>query len=124
MREATQHIARITRFFPFFPFFTLAGLLTLALFLIQVSVGSEAGDTAFGRTLDDVLRVLIIPIYLMRMLVVMAGGVLFGFGGGSFPIWYDILTIPVLLLPYFLVDILFANWRRQIARHRRLRVPR
>ncbi len=105
-------MARAIRFLPFFPFFTLFALLTLGLFSLQVALGPEAGDTVFGRTLDDVLRVIIIPIYLMRMLVVMAGGVLLGFGDGSFPVWYEILIFPVHLAPYVLADILFAKWMR------------
>lgn len=105
-------MARVIRFFPFFPVFTLFGLLTIGLFLLQGAMGPEFENTAFGQILVSVLRVIIIPLYLMTLLVVMVGGVLFGFGDGSFPIWYNILTIPVRLVPYVLADILFAKWMR------------
>lgn len=89
----------------FFPFFTLFGLLTFALLLVVQAIGPEVRETASGQLLVTVLRVIIIPRWVMTTLVVIVGGALFGFGGGSFPIWYDILTIPVLFLPYILADI-------------------
>jgi hypothetical protein len=104
-------MAKVFRFFPLFPFFTLVGLLTLALFLLQAAIGPEVRGTAFGQIIIIVLQVIIIPLWLMRTVVVIIGVVLFGFGGGSFPIWYDILTVPVLLLPYILADVLLAKIR-------------
>jgi hypothetical protein len=95
-----------TKVFRFFPFFTLFALLTFALFLIVQAMGPEVRETASGQVLVNVLRVIIIPRYLMTTLVVIIGGAIFGFGSGSFPIWYDILTIPVTFLPYILADII------------------
>ena len=95
----------------FFPFFTLFGVLTLAFFLLLQWLGPEVRETAFGQVLVSLLRVLIIPRWLMTTLVVMLGGALFGFESGSFPVWYNILTVPVLLLPYILADIILAKIR-------------
>lgn len=95
----------------FFPFFTLFGVLTLAFLLLVQWMGPEVREAAFGQILVSVLRVIVIPRMLMTTLVVMLGGALFGFESGSFPIWYNILTVPVLLLPYILADVILAKIR-------------
>lgn len=94
-----------------FPFITFLGIVTLALFLLVEWAGPELQETAPGQALVSVLRVLIIPLWLMRTLVVMVGGAIFGFGGGSFPVLFNILTVPVLLLPYILADLALARLR-------------
>jgi hypothetical protein len=104
-------MAAVAKVIRFFPFFTLFGLLTLALSLVVQVMDPEVRDSSFGQILINVLRVIAIPRWLMTTVVVIIGGVLFGFSGGSFPIWYDILTIPVLLLPYILADVLLAKIR-------------
>jgi hypothetical protein len=113
-----HHLVRVLSSLPYFIFF---GLATIALFLVVGVSGTGFGDTSLGQSLMPVLRVLIFPLWLMRTLMVMVGGVIFGFGGGSFPIWYDVLTIPVLLLPYLVADFVLAQWRSQTARCRQLR---
>ena len=97
-----------------FPFFTLFGLTTIALFVLVEIMGPEARESPLGQNLIVVLKVAIIPVWLMRLLVVMLGGVLFGFDGGSFPIWYRIITFPVLILPYLLADLVLHGWWRYI----------
>ena len=104
-------MTKIFRFLPFFPIFTLFGLLNLALFFLVEAIGPEIQDTASGQLLIGVLRVTIIPQWIARILVVVIGGVLFGFSGSSFPIWYEILAFPVLFLPYFLADFALAKFR-------------
>ena len=96
------------------PFFTLFGLMTIALFFLVETMGPEARETTLGQSLIVAVGVVIIPLWLMRILVVMVGGLLFGFGGGSFPIWYNIITFPVHILPYILVDLVLHNWWRYI----------
>lgn len=98
-----------------FPFFTLLGLMTIALFFLVEGIDDPgARGTDLAQSLIAVLRVVIIPLWLMRILIVMAGGVIFGFGGDSFPIWYEILNIPVILFPYLLADLVLHGWWRNI----------
>ena len=110
MRNVRQ-MAKVLRFFPFF---TVLGLMTIALFFLVEGMGPGTRETALGQSLIVVLRVVIIPLWLMRILIVMVGGVLFGFGRDSFPIWYEILNIPVILLPYLLADLVLHGWWRNI----------
>lgn len=84
--------------------FTLFGLFTLAVF-VAIGLSGSPGAGSFG----PLLRVLIIPIYVMRLVVVGVGGMLFG---QSFPVWYEILTLPVLLLPYMALDGTLMLMRR------------
>ena len=90
--------------------FTAFGLLTLAVVLVAEAV--RGTGTPVG-TLYDVLRVIIVPIWLMRYVVVAIGGLLFGFSqGAGLPTWYDLLTVPILLLPYVAADLaLIRTWR-------------
>jgi hypothetical protein len=102
-------MAAMAKALRFFPFITFLGIVTLVLFLLVEWAGPELQETALGQTLVSMLRVLIIPLWLMRTLVVMGGGAIFGFGGGSFPVLFNILTVPVLLLPYVLADVALAR---------------
>lgn len=87
--------------------FTLFGLFTLAVF-VAIALSGGPGVGAFG----PLLRVLIIPIYVMRLVVVGVGRMLFDHG---FPVWYEILTLPVSLLPYIVLDGALRLMRRSEA---------
>ena len=104
------------------PFFTLFGLMTITLFFLVETMDPEARETTLGQSLIVVVGVVIIPLWLMRILVVIVGGSLFGFGGGSFPIWYNIITFPVHILPYILADLVIHGWWRNIPCYKWMRL--
>lgn len=91
--------------------FTCVGVLTLVVFLVaEVAQGSGISV----EPLYDLLRIIIVPIWLMRYVIVAIGGLLFGFSqGAGLPTWYNILTLPIVLLPYVAADLtLIRTWRR------------
>lgn len=99
---------RVIRSWPF----TLFGLLTISLFVVAVALHRTGADGPGVEVLDAVVQLIIIPLWLMRYVVVAVGGVLFSFADG-FPVWYDVLTIPILVLPYIAADLaLIRVWRR------------
>ena len=60
-----------------------------------------------------VVRALIGPAYLMRLFVVAVGVAIWG---PQLPAAVDLGTIPLLLTPYFLLDLL-VGWHRQRPPH-------
>lgn len=103
-------MSRLMRSWPF----TFLGLFTIVLFLVAEALDRGGREIPHVEALHGLLRVIIIPIWLMRYAVVAVGGMLFGFSEGKgFPIWYEILTVPILLLPYIALDlILMRAWPR------------
>jgi hypothetical protein len=91
--------------------FTLFGLLTLVLFLVAETFHQAGAEGGGIEALHAFVRVAIIPLWIMRYVVVAIGLPLFG-AEGPFPSWYNILTIPTLLLPYIVADLLLVQaWR-------------
>ncbi|MFQ6046032.1 MAG: hypothetical protein ACE5PT_06700 [Gemmatimonadales bacterium] len=75
-----------------FPF-TVIGIATLALFPV-------AEARIFPQ---EVFRLLVLPVYLMRFLIVALEVAIWGPGGG--PRILDSLTLPLLLAPYVVLDL-------------------
>ena len=87
------------------PFLTL-GLATFALFLLVESVPPGTGGMAVAR---QILRVLIVPLWLMRTLEMIIGM-------GTWPgIVQLVVAVPLLFAPYVLADWVLARLRARRA---------
>ncbi|MGH7468576.1 MAG: hypothetical protein ACRENP_11500 [Longimicrobiales bacterium] len=81
------------------PFLTI-GLVTFALFLLAESL------PGFQTTLAPVLRILIVPLWLMRTLEMVVG---MGYWPGPVQL---VIALPLLFLPYVMADLVLAWLRR------------
>ncbi len=84
-----------------FPFLTV-GLLTAGLFLLTAGANNVAGDAAVVRGLTAIVRVLIIPMWLMRDLEMILGGRL----PFAVPLFVD---LPLLFTPYLVADLVLRK---------------
>jgi hypothetical protein len=99
----------MTRWHRSFPF-TILGLLTIVMFLVGEWLNSANVEGTAVDIYYSLLRLLIIPLWVMRYFVVVIGQVLFD-AGERFPAWFNIITMPIHLVPYFVMDLLFrAFW--------------
>jgi hypothetical protein len=87
--------------------FLLFGLLTFGLFLAIETTGDAFPETALGAALISALRVLIVPLWLMRTLEMVVG---IGWWPGPLQL---VVALPLLFLPYVLADLLLARLRRR-----------
>ena len=85
--------------------FLLLGIATFGLFLSAGLVSDAAKTSELGRTVITVLRVLIIPLWLMRDLEM-----LLGFGNWPGPVEL-VIGFPFLFAPYILADYLLYRAR-------------
>jgi hypothetical protein len=94
---------RLTRRHPFL----LIGLLTFGLFLALEAAGDTVRESTLGAVALSAVRVLIVPLWLMRTLEMIVGI-------GSWPAPLQVLVaLPLLFLPYVLADAGLARlWRR------------
>lgn len=87
------------------PFLSL-GLLTFGLFLAVEALGAQL------RPLIPPLRVLIVPLWLMRNLEMVVG---IGYWPGPLQV---LVALPLLFLPYVAADLLLGWARRRWGAHR------
>jgi len=87
--------------------FTVIGVLTLA-----IAVVAEMGIVQ-SESFLRFLRVLIIPVYVARLLVVAVEVLIWGAGPTGPPRFIDVLTLPLLLVPYLFVDLLVRMMARK-----------
>jgi hypothetical protein len=85
--------------------FLLLGIATFGLFLAAELVGDAAKTSELGRAVITALRVLIIPLWLMRDLEM-----LLGFGNWPGPVEL-VIGLPFLFAPYVLADYLLYRAR-------------
>ena len=95
---------RIRSFVRAWPFLIL-GFLTFGLFLALEGLGEPL------RPLLPVLRVLIVPLWLMRTLEMVAG---IGYWPGPLQL---LIALPMLFLPYVAADLLLRSARRRRLAH-------
>jgi hypothetical protein len=101
--EAAAPVSAPLRWLRHHPF-TLLGVVTLGLFLLDEWLMASRGH--LPTALLWAAGLLIGPIWLMRYVVAIVGGLLFGFGRhAAFALWYELLMLPVLLVPYFRGDM-------------------
>jgi hypothetical protein len=100
----------VSSFLKIWPFLSL-GLLTAGLFLSVESFGDRV------EPLIPVVRVLIIPLWLMRTLEMVVG-----MGSWPMPLQY-LIALPLLFVPYVAADLLLGRVRRRISRHREAEQP-
>jgi hypothetical protein len=86
------------------PFLSL-GFFTFGLFLALEGFGEPP------RPLVAVLRVLVVPLWLMRTLEMLVG-----IGGWPAPLQF-LVALPLLFLPYLAADLLLRLARRQWVSH-------
>ena len=96
---------KVRSFLRTWPFLTV-GLLTAGLFLAVSALGEPA------EFLIPVLRVLIIPLWLMRTMEMIVG-----IGSWPMPLQY-LIALPLLFVPYVTADLLLGHFRRSVFRHR------
>jgi hypothetical protein len=82
--------------------FLMFGLVTFALFLLDEAI------KPLQPTLGPLLRVLILPLWLMRTLEMIIG---IGFWPGPVQL---LIALPLLFLPYVLADLALALLRRHL----------
>ncbi len=85
--------------------FLLLGIATFGLFLANGLVSDAAKTSELGRTVFTVVRVLIIPLWLMRDLEMLLG---FGNWPGAVEL---VIGFPLLFAPYILADYLLYRVR-------------
>lgn len=82
------------------PFLTF-GLITFALFLLAEAI------PRFQDALAPILRILIMPLWLMRTLEMVVGI-------GYLPGWIQLFSaLPLLFLPYVAADLVLGRLRRR-----------
>ena len=87
--------------------FLLVGLLTFGLLLALEAGGDTVRQSALGGAVLAALRVLIVPLWLMRTLEMIVGI-------GSWPAPLQMfVAVPLLFLPYVLADGGLALLRRR-----------
>jgi hypothetical protein len=91
------------------PFLSL-GLVTVGLFLAVEGFGERVGF------LIPVVRILIIPLWLMRTLEMIVG-----IGSWPSPLQY-LVALPLLFTPYIATDLLLRQVRRRGVAHREVAV--
>jgi len=85
--------------------FLLLGIVTLGLFVAMEIASEAAKASGLGEAITILLRVLIIPMWLMRDLEMLLGM-------GSWPMPLQVLVaLPILFAPYFLADYLLQSVR-------------
>ena len=85
--------------------FLLLGIATFGLFVVMGIASDAAKASGVGHSIIDVLRVLIVPLWLMRDLEM-----LLGMGGWPGPLQL-LVALPILFAPYFLADYLIQRAR-------------
>jgi hypothetical protein len=85
--------------------FLLLGIATFGLFLATGLVSDAAKTSELGRMVVTVLRVLIVPLWLMRDLEMLLG---FGNWPGAVEL---VIGFPLLFAPYILADYLLYRAR-------------
>ena len=97
------------RFRPFVarnPFLTLA-ILTLV-FVAAVGISAPLLEgSKIGRLLQSAGRVVVAPMWGMRLLI------LFIRGGHIWPFGLEVLTFPLVIAPYLLADWVFRHFHGQ-----------
>ena len=96
---------KVSSFLQTWPFLSL-GLVTAALFLAVEGFGERVAP------LIPVVRVLIIPLWLMRTLEMIVG-----IGFWPRPLQY-LIALPLLFAPYVAADLLLRQVRRCLVKHR------
>jgi hypothetical protein len=87
-----------------YPFFLL-GVATFGLFLAAGSISDAAKTSELGRVVIGVLRVLIIPLWLMRDVEMLMG---MGRWPGAIEL---VVGFPFLFAPYILADYVLSRAR-------------
>jgi hypothetical protein len=93
-------------------FFLLIGLFTCALFALVAALG---GDSGSAHAMAALMRILIVPMYLVWLLVTLVLMAVFG------PAGPPSLVAPVIFIfnwfagfaPYLLADYALDRWRRR-----------
>jgi hypothetical protein len=99
--------------------FLLIGLLTLGLFFLVAALGG-ARETGMAHTLAGLMRVLIVPMYLVWLVLTMLHVAIAGPGRlpGPFEPALFVFTFFAGLAPYVLADYVLDRWRRAAVRKR------
>jgi hypothetical protein len=97
---------RVRSFLLAWPFLSV-GLFTFGLFVAVERVGEPL------RPLVPVLRVLVVPLWLMRTLEMVVG---IGYWPGPLQL---LIALPLLFLPYVAADLLLRSARRRRVAHHR-----
>jgi hypothetical protein len=96
---------KVSSFLQTWPFLSL-GFVTAGLFLAVEGFGERV------EPLIPVVRVLIIPLWVMRTLEMVVG-----IGSWPMPLQY-LIALPLLFMPYVAADLLLGQVRRRVFRHR------
>jgi hypothetical protein len=96
--------------------FTMFGLCSLGAFLLMGCLDASIDTTSLGRTLNAVIRVMIFPLWLIRTFTFIIVVWLFGGNPENLPEWVSYATMPVLIFPYLVMDIILAHWLRESLR--------
>jgi hypothetical protein len=91
--------------------FLLIGLMTWALFFLVAALG---GESSFAQTAARLMRLLIVPMYLVWLLVTMILVAIFGPGGPPAPLGPVVFVFDFFagFAPYVLADYALARWRK------------
>jgi hypothetical protein len=99
--------------------FLLIGLLTLGLFFLVAALDG-AGETRLAGALAGLMRILIVPMYLVWLVWTMAYVAIAGPGPHSGPLAAVLSGLGFLagLAPYALADYVLDRWRRHAGQKR------
>lgn len=97
--------------------FLFLGLLTSGLFLVLETASEAAKASPAGEVLVGVMRVMIIPMWLMRDLEM-----LLGMGAWSLSLQL-VIALPILFAPYLLADYVFLRRRSDTTKRARQHRP-
>lgn len=107
-QQVTQGLSRFVRRWPFLS----VGLLTLGLFVLVEALPQGARDHTAGQALVATIRVLMVPLWLMRTLEM-----LIGIGWWPAPLQF-LVALPLLFMPYLAADVLLERACRRRGEHR------
>ncbi len=97
--------------------FLSIGVFTLGLFF-AVALLDRAHQTGISQALGGVMRVLIVPMYLVWLLLTMAEVAIFGpHAPSAVAKLITVVAVPAGLAPYVLADYLMHGLRRRRARN-------